>query len=94
MPKVSVLIPAYNVELYIKECLDSVLSQTFSDFEIICVDDGSTDDTEITIKNYILDAEKFFAEKAEHSKRYEKIYYSNNLKLLQIWKRILFMTLQ
>lgn len=42
-PKVSVIIPVYNVEKYVGECLDSVIQQTFSDIEIICVDDGSTD---------------------------------------------------
>ena len=42
-PKVSVLVPVYNVCDYLRECLDSILAQTFTDFEVICIDDGSTD---------------------------------------------------
>lgn len=42
---VSVIVPCYNVAPYIKRCLNSILNNTFSDFEIICVNDGSTDDT-------------------------------------------------
>ncbi len=43
MAEISVLIPVYNVEDYLERCLDSVIGQTFSDLEILCVDDGSTD---------------------------------------------------
>lgn len=42
-PAISVLVPIYNVERYLKECLDSLLAQTFPDFETICLNDGSTD---------------------------------------------------
>jgi len=43
MLKISVIIPVYNVEKYLPECLDSIIKQTFKDIEIICIDDGSTD---------------------------------------------------
>ncbi|MBE5939348.1 MAG: glycosyltransferase family 2 protein [Lachnospiraceae bacterium] len=45
MPKISIIIPAYNVEDYIVECVESVVNQTLQDIEIIVVDDGSTDST-------------------------------------------------
>lgn len=45
MPTVSVVIPIYNGKCYLKEAIESVIVQTFTDYEIICVDDGSTDDS-------------------------------------------------
>jgi glycosyltransferase involved in cell wall biosynthesis len=45
MPKISVIIPVYNVEKYLERCIDSVLSQTFTDFECILIDDGSLDNS-------------------------------------------------
>ena len=42
-PKISVIVPVYNVELYLRRCIDSILAQTFTDFELLLVDDGSTD---------------------------------------------------
>lgn len=52
-PKISVIIPMYNAEKYIDECLDSLLVQTFQDFEIIIVDDCSTDSSPAIVKRYI-----------------------------------------
>ncbi|MCL2115030.1 MAG: glycosyltransferase [Methanobrevibacter sp.] len=45
MPKVSIVIPVYNVEEYLRTCLDSVVNQTLEDIEIICINDGSTDNS-------------------------------------------------
>ena len=51
-PKISIIIPSYNEEKNISRCLDSILNQTFSDFEVLCVDDGSNDNTFDIIKEY------------------------------------------
>lgn len=52
MPKVSVLVPVYNVERYLSRCLDSLLAQTLRDIEIICIDDGSTDGSPDILRRY------------------------------------------
>lgn len=57
--KLSIVIPAYNVEKYIVRCLDSISKQTFSDFEVVIVDDGSTDKTYDLVKEYCLKDKRF-----------------------------------
>ena len=52
MPKISVIIPIYNVEKYLSQCLDSVINQTFKDIEIICINDGSTDNSLQILQQY------------------------------------------
>lgn len=52
MAKVSVLIPFYNSEAYLKTCIDSILNQTYQDFELILLNDGSTDKSEEIVKSY------------------------------------------
>lgn len=52
MPKFSVIIPVYNTEKYLKKCLDSVFNQSFSDYEVIVVNDGSTDGSIDIINEY------------------------------------------
>ena len=52
MPKISIIIPVYNVEKYLKKCIDSVLAQTFTDFECILVDDGSWDNSPAICDEY------------------------------------------
>lgn len=51
-PKVSVIIPVYNAEPYLRECLDSVVHQTLRDIEILCIDDGSTDGSPAVLAEY------------------------------------------
>ena len=57
---VSVVIPVYNCEQYIAECIDSVLGQTYENFEIIIIDDGSSDDSVKIVSEYDNDRIKLF----------------------------------
>ena len=59
MPKVSFVIPAYNIESYIGRCIQSVKNQTFGDFEAIIVDDASTDSTPEKIVTAVGDDSRF-----------------------------------
>ncbi len=52
MPNVSIIIPVYNVEKYLKQCLDSAINQTLKDIEIICINDGSTDNSLKILNEY------------------------------------------
>jgi glycosyltransferase involved in cell wall biosynthesis len=52
MPKISVIVPVYKVECYLRRCVDSILAQTFTDFELILVDDGSPDNCGILCDQY------------------------------------------
>lgn len=52
--KVSVIIPIYNGEKYLEQCIDSILEQTLKEFELICVDDGSTDCTNEILEKYVM----------------------------------------
>lgn len=52
-PLVSIIVPIYNVEAYLKQCLDSILSQSYSNLEVILVNDGSTDQSQIIINEYL-----------------------------------------
>lgn len=64
--KFSIIIPVYNVAPYLRECLDSVLKQTCLDWEAICVDDGSTDDSGAILDEY-----------AAHDTRFQIIHQHN-----------------
>lgn len=58
-PKISVIIPVYNAEPYLKEAMDSLLNQTLSDFELICVNDGSKDNSLKMLQDYAKNDSRF-----------------------------------
>ena len=51
-PLVTVLMPVYNAQLYLREAIDSILQQTYTDFELLIINDGSTDNSEEIILSY------------------------------------------
>ncbi len=61
-PKVSVVIPAYNHERYVGEAIQSVLDQTFEEFELIIINDGSTDHTEREIVTFKDDRIRYYSQ--------------------------------
>ena len=63
---ISIIVPVYNGEQYIRRCVDSILNQTFTDFELILVDDGSTDNSPIICDDY-----------ANHDSRVRVIHKAN-----------------
>lgn len=66
MPKVSIIIPVYNAEPYLRKCLESVAHQTLEDIEIVCVDDGSKDRSGVMLDEY-----------AAHDSRFKVIHKEN-----------------
>lgn len=54
MKKISIIIPVYNVEKYLRTCLNSILAQSLKDLQVILVNDGSTDSSESIIDEYVL----------------------------------------
>lgn len=67
MAKVSILVPVCNVEAYLERCLDSIRNQTFTDFEVICMDDGSTDASDVILDRY-----------ADLDKRFRVVHKANS----------------
>ncbi len=60
MPKFSIIIPVYNAEKYLEQCLDSALGQTLSDIEVICINDGSTDSSLSILRAYAQKDKRIF----------------------------------
>jgi glycosyltransferase involved in cell wall biosynthesis len=61
MPVISIIVPVYNVEKYVRRCLDSILAQTFTDYECILVDDGSPDNCPAICDEYAAKDKRFIA---------------------------------
>ena len=59
LPRYSIIVPVYNVKEWVRECLDSVLRQTFPDWECVCVDDGSTDGSSAILDEYAREDARF-----------------------------------
>ena len=66
-PTVSVIIPVYNVEQYLSKCLDSVINQTFKNIEIICINDGSTDNSLKILNEYAMADKRIIVINQENS---------------------------
>lgn len=67
MDKISVIIPVYNVERYLRECLDSIINQTHRNLEIICIDDGSPDNSINILKDYSKIDNRIFIKQQQNS---------------------------
>lgn len=67
MTKVSIIVPVYNVEKYLKRCLDSLVNQTLKDIEIICVNDGSTDGSLAILDEYVRNDDRIVVINQENS---------------------------
>lgn len=64
---ISIIIPVYNAEFYLEECLDSIKSQSHPDFEVLCVNDGSTDRSEEICERYVREDKRFRLYSQENS---------------------------
>lgn len=66
-PKISIIIPVYNSEKFLNKCLDSIVNQTFKDFEVIIIDDGSTDSSIKIIEKFCSENNNFYFQRQSHS---------------------------
>ena len=88
--KVGVIIPIYNVAPYLKECLDSVINQTYKNLHVVLVNDGSTDGSLEIAKEYVLKDSRFILFDKEngglsHARNLGIDYFSGNISLQSIW---------
>ena len=67
VPKISVVVPCYNIAAYVPACLESLAAQTYNNYEVVCVDDGSTDDTGAILDNFAKAHSNFRVLHQEHT---------------------------
>lgn len=65
-PKISLIVPIYNTSIFLEKCLSSIRNQTFKEFEVILVNDGSTDDSEVFCMEYIKNDKRFILKSKEN----------------------------
>lgn len=78
-PAVSVIVPVYNAERYLEKCLDSIIKQTFSDYEVLLINDGSTDGSQIIIDQFV---ERYPDKFRGFSKKNSGISHTRNFSLM------------
>ena len=59
VPSISIIVAVYNAEIYLKRCVDSLLAQTFTDFEVLLINDGSTDKSGVMCDEYARNVSRF-----------------------------------
>lgn len=74
-PWLSIIIPVYNAERFLRKCLNSILEQTYTDFEVILIDDGSTDTSSEICQNYSLNDSRFHYIRKENGGAYQSRIY-------------------
>ena len=92
-PQISVIVPVYNAEKWLRRCVDSILAQTFTDFELLLIDDGSTDGSPAICDEYAQrDSRiKVFYQKNRHKAQRKAKFYINKCRSASCmqsgWKR-------
>ena len=77
-PLVTIVVPVYNVEPYLRRCLDSILAQTFADYEVYCIDDASPDNSHVILCEYERKDARFHVIK---NRKNEGLSFSRNVGL-------------
>ena len=84
MPEISIIVPVYNTEKYLHRCINSILAQTYSDFELILVDDGSPDNSGKICEEY---AEKDYRIQVIQQKNGGQ-YSARNTGMIGTWRKV------